>query len=84
MPYFQEHFFPAEFFKSLLRINKALGGSEGMLPQKFFENLHAVVAILVLFKQFLGKFCLNFFTLNLSVSPNMMMHFVHTFSIMRA
>ena len=27
-----------------------------MLPRKIFENLHTVVAILVLFKQFLGKF----------------------------
>ena len=51
-----------------------------MLPQKFFENLHTVVAILVVFEQFLGKFWLNFLPLNLSVSPNMM-HFVHTFSI---
>ena len=32
-----------------------------MLPRKIFENLHTVVAILVLFEQFLGKFCLNFF-----------------------
>ena len=54
-----------------------------MLPQKIFKNLHTVEAILVLFKQFLGKFCLNFLPLNLSVSPNMM-HFVCTFSIMRA
>ena len=54
-----------------------------MLPQKIFEILHTVVAILVLFEQFLGKFCVNFLPLNLSVSPNMM-HFVRTFSIMRA
>ena len=54
-----------------------------MLPRKVFENLHTVVVILALFKQFSGKFCLNFLTLNLSLSPNMM-HFVHTFSIMRA
>ena len=31
-----------------------------MLPHKIFENLHTVVAILVLFEQFLGKVCLNF------------------------
>ena len=31
-----------------------------MFPRKVFENLHTVVAILVLFEQFLGKFCLNF------------------------
>ena len=53
-----------------------------MLLGKIFENLHTVVAILELFKQFLGKFCLNFLPLNLSVSPNM--HFVRTFLIMRA
>ena len=52
-----------------------------MFPQKIFENLHAVQAILVPFEQFLGKFCLNFLLLNLSVSPNMM-HFVRSFSIM--
>ena len=61
----------------------ALGGSGGMLPRKNFENLHTVVVILALFEQLLVKFCLNFLLLNLSVSPNMM-HFVHTFSIMRA
>ena len=54
-----------------------------MLPWKFFENLYTAVAILALFEQFLRKICLNFLTLNLSVSPNMM-HFVQTFSIMRA
>ena len=41
-----------------------------MLPWKFSQNLHTVEAILALFEQFLGKFCLNFLTLNLSVSPN--------------
>ena len=54
-----------------------------MLPLKVFENLHTVVAILVLFEQFLRKFCLDFLPLNLSVSPNMM-HFVRTILIMRA
>ena len=67
----------------MLRIKKALGGSGGMLPRKFFENLHTVVAILVLFEQILSKFCLNFLPLILSVAPNMM-HFVRAFSIMRA
>ena len=79
-----EFFFLAELFQSigLLRTKKALGGSGGMLLRKFFENLHDIVAILELFEQFLGKFCLNFLPLNLSISPNMM-HFVHTFSITR-
>ena len=40
------------------------------------------MAILVLFEQFLGKFCLIFLPLNLSFSPHMM-HFARTFSIMR-
>ena len=64
-------------------MKKALRGSGGMLPRKIFENLHTVEVILVLFEQILGKFCLNFLPLILSVAPNMM-HFVHTFSIMRA
>ena len=54
-----------------------------MLPRKIFENLHTVMAILVLFEQFSGKFCLYFWPLILSDSPNMM-HFVHTVSIIRA
>ena len=49
--------------------------SGAILPREIFENLHSVVAILALFDQFLGKFCLNFLPLNLSVSSNMM-HFV--------
>ena len=51
-----------------------------MLPWEIFENLHTVEAILVLFEQFLGKFCLKFLPLFLSASPNAM-HFVGTFSI---
>ena len=54
-----------------------------MLHRKIFENLRIVAAISALFEQFLGKFCLHFLPLNPSVSPNMM-HFVRTFSIMRA
>ena len=41
------------------------------------------MAILVLFEHFLGKLYLNFLTLYLSTSPNMV-HFVRTFSIVRA
>ena len=59
-----------------------LGGSGGMLPQKFFENLHTVMAIRVLFGQLSGKFCLYFWPLILSTSPNMML-FVRAVSIMR-
>ena len=54
-----------------------------MLPREIFEILRAVMAILILFEHFLGKLCLNFLTLVLSTSPNMM-HFVCTFSITRA
>ena len=50
-----------------------------MLPRNIFENLPTAVAILALFEQFLGKFCINFLPLNLSVSPNMM-QFVRAFS----
>ena len=54
-----------------------------MLPREIFKILYAVMALLKLFKQFSGKLCLNFLTLILSTSPNMV-HFVRTFSIMRA
>ena len=54
-----------------------------MLPQNNFENLHAVTAILVIFENFSGKFCLNFLTLILSALPNVM-HFLRTFSILHA
>ena len=56
-----------------------------MLPRKIFENLHAVMVIFMLFEKISGKFCLNFLALLMSTgtSPNMM-HFVSTFSIMRA
>ena len=54
-----------------------------MLPRKNFVNLRAVMAILVLFQEFSGRFCLNFLTLNLSASQNIM-HFVSAFSIMCA
>ena len=64
-------------------MNKASGESGGIIFRKIFENLRAVMAILVLFEQFLVKFCVNFLPLNLSVSSNMM-HFVCTFLIMRA
>ena len=64
-----------------MKLKKALGGLEACL--EIFENLHTTVAILVLSEQFSDKFCLKFLTLILSASPNMM-HFVRTFSIMRA
>ena len=54
-----------------------------MLPRKKFENLHAVMAILVVFEYFSRKLWLNFLTLILSTSPNMI-HFVRIFLVMRA
>ena len=54
-----------------------------MLLREFLEILHAEMAILVLFEHFSAKHCLNFLTLILSTSPNMV-HFVRNFSIMRA
>ena len=54
-----------------------------MLPREIFEILYAVMAILVLFEHFSGKLCFNFLILILSTLPNMV-HFVHTFSIVRA
>ena len=41
---------------------KCSRGSGGMLPRKIFENLHAVVVILVFFKQVFKKFCLKFWS----------------------
>ena len=54
-----------------------------MFPWKIFEDLLALMAIFVLFESFARKFCLNFLTLILSASRNIM-RFVRTFSIMRA
>ena len=51
-----------------------------MLPRKIFENVHDLMAILVLFEKFSAKFCFNFLTLILSALPNMM-HVVRAFSI---
>ena len=34
-----------------------------MLPRKFFENLHVVMAILVHFEQFSDRLCVKFLTL---------------------
>ena len=53
-----------------------------MLPKKNFENLHTVIVILALFKQFSGKVCSYFWPLTMSALSNM--HFVITVSIMSA
>ena len=54
-----------------------------MLPREIFEILPAAMTVLVLSEHFSGILCSNFLTLILSTSPNMV-HFVRTFSIMRA
>ena len=41
-----------------------------MLSRKNFKKILAVMAILVLFESFSGKFCLNFMILIVSSSPN--------------
>ena len=55
------HFSSAVFFDrfnfKLLKYQKLSRGSGGMLPRKIFENLHTVIAILVIFEQFLRKVC---------------------------
>ena len=69
-------FFSAELTEADCETRKALRGYEGMHPLKIFENLQAVMAILVLFEQFSRKFCLNILTLILSALLNMT-HFGH-------
>ena len=54
-----------------------------MLTWIIFENFYAVMALLVLFEKFEVNFFYIFFTLMLSASPSIV-HFVCTFSIMRA
>ena len=38
-----------------------------MLSRKFFENLHSIMAILVLFEQVLRQIVFEFFALNIEV-----------------
>ena len=54
--FFKHIFFPAES-NNLCNKNDSRG-VRGHAPLKIFENLHTVMAILVLFEQFSGKFCL--------------------------
>ena len=53
-------FFPAELILNNLSNKNDSRGSGGMLPQKCFENLHTVMAILVLFQQISGNFVYMF------------------------
>ena len=47
---FQGYFFSAEQTEADLEKKKSSRGVRGMLPRKIFENLRAVMAILVLFE----------------------------------
>ena len=79
---FQAYFFPEELSLNNLSNKHDFWGLRGPTPRKFFENLHTDMAILVLFEQFSGKFCVCFWSPILSASPNM--YFVCTISIMCA
>ena len=81
--FFKRSFFPTELLLSNLSNKNDSRGDRGHASPENFENLHTVMAILMLFEQFSGKFCSYFWPLILSASPNMM-HFVRTDSIMRA
>ena len=53
-----------------------------MLSQKIFENLHSMMAILVLLEQVFRQIVFEFFALILRSSPNTgVMQFFRTFSI---
>ena len=79
---FKHSFFSRTNLK-LIEKQERLWEVRGYATPKIFENVQALMAILVLFEQFSTKFCSNFLTLILSASPNMM-YFVRTFLIMRA
>ena len=49
---FQARFFSAELILSNLSAKNDPRGVRGHAPRKFFENLHTVMVILVLFGQF--------------------------------
>ena len=80
---FQAQFFPGRVILSNLSDTNDFREVRGHAPTKIFENLHTVMVILALFKQFSGKVCSYFWLLILSALSNMM-HFVSTVLIMRA
>ena len=55
--FFKSSFFPAELVLSYLNNKNDSRGVRRHAPPKNFENLHTVMAILVLFEQFSGKVC---------------------------
>ena len=54
-------FFQTYFFSAESETKKALGEFGGMIPRENFEILHAVMAMLVRFEYFSGKFCFKIF-----------------------
>ena len=58
-----------------------LGRSRGMLLHKIFENSDAVMAILVLFEQFLWQILFNFFAPHSSPLPNYDTFCFHIFDL---
>ena len=58
-----------------------IGGSGGMLSRKFFENLHSMMAILVLLEQVLRQIVFEFFALNFEVFTKYLYDAIRTFSI---
>ena len=77
---FKRIIFSKTNLKLIEKQERFLGGLGACFPGKIFENVHDLMAILVLFEEFSAKFYLNFLTLILSASPNMM-QFVRAFSI---
>ena len=53
----QAHFLPPELILSNLSNKNDSKKARGHAPSENFENFHTAMAILVLFKQFLGKVC---------------------------
>ena len=81
--FFKCSFFPTELIFSNLSIKNDSRESGGITLLKIFENLHTVMAVLVLFEQISGEVSSHFWPLILIASPNLM-HFVRTVSSMRA
>ena len=61
---FKRSFFGRIILKHIENKKGSRGGGGGMLPRKVSENLLTVLAILALFEQFSGKFCVKFFASN--------------------
>ena len=78
---FSDVFFSGRIILKHIENKKGFRWVQGHALLEIFLKFTYSSAILVLFEH-LGKFCLRFLPLNLSVSPNIM-HFVRAFLIMR-